>query len=102
MAASFPLWETKPLRPNLFRVVGPDTAVVLVKLVLVLKVVALADPDLLVSQTGDPADDLVVGAPLLGGVPGRVAPGDCSPGAPTDPDLRGIMPPANRQRIVEL
>jgi hypothetical protein len=65
LAASFPFWEPKPLRPNLFRAVGSDTAFVLVKLVLVFPVIALDDLDLLVSQTGEPADDLVVGAPLL-------------------------------------
>ncbi len=65
MAASFPLGEPKPLQPNLFRAVGPDTPFILIKLVLVLPVVALDDPDLLVSQTGDPADNLVVGAPVL-------------------------------------
>ena len=65
LAASFPLWETKTLQPNLFREIGLDAALVLVKLVLVLPVVALDDPDLLVSQTGDPADDLVVGAAVL-------------------------------------
>jgi len=27
---------------------------------------------------------------------GRVAPGDCSPGAPTDPDLRVITPPLSQ------
>jgi len=65
MAASLPLWETKPLQPNLFRAVGSDAALVLVKLVLVLPVVALNDPDFLVSQTGEPADHLIVGAPVL-------------------------------------
>src|SRR5437870_3636388 len=65
MAASFRLGETKPLQPNLFRAVRLDTAFVLIKFVLVLPVVALDDPDLLVSQTRDPADDLVVGTPFL-------------------------------------
>jgi hypothetical protein len=54
-----------PLRPNLFRAKGLDAALVLVKLVLVLPVVPLDDRDLLVSQTGEPAEDLVVGAPGL-------------------------------------
>src|SRR5208337_3020871 len=65
MAASFPLWETKPLQPNLFGAICSDAALVLVKLVLVLPVVSLDDLDLLVGQTGEPADDLVVGAPVL-------------------------------------
>ncbi len=65
MTASFPLREPKPLQPDLFRAVDPDTPFVLIKLVLVLPVVALGDPDLLVSQTGDPADNLVVGASVL-------------------------------------
>ena len=65
MAASFPLWETKPLQPNLFGAIGSNAALVLVKLVLVLPVVSLDDLDLLVGQTGEPADDLVVGAPVL-------------------------------------
>jgi hypothetical protein len=63
--ASFRLWETKPLRPNLLRAVSLDAALILVELILVLPVVALDDPNLLVSQTRDPADDLVVGAPVL-------------------------------------
>src|SRR5947209_3848597 len=65
MAASFRLGEPKPLQPNLFRAVRLDTAFVLIKFALVLPVVALNDPDLLVSQTWDPADDLVVGTPFL-------------------------------------
>jgi hypothetical protein len=44
---------------------GSDAALVLVKFVLVLPVVVLDDPDLLVSQTGEPAHDLLVGATLL-------------------------------------
>jgi len=52
MSASFPLRETKSLRLNLFRAIGSDAALVLVKLFLVLPVVAFDDPDLLVSQTG--------------------------------------------------
>ena len=65
MAASFRLWETKPLRPNLLRTVSSDAALILVELILVLPAVALDDPNLLVSQTRDPADDLVVGEPVL-------------------------------------
>src|SRR5262245_17846729 len=65
MAASFLFRETKPLQPHLFCAVRLDTTFVLIKLVLVLPVVALDDLDLLVTQTGDPADDLVVGAPRL-------------------------------------
>jgi hypothetical protein len=65
MAGSFRLWETKSLHPNLFRAIGLDTMFVLVKLVLVLPVVARQDRDLLVRQTGDPADDFVVGGPVL-------------------------------------
>jgi hypothetical protein len=65
MATSFAIGETKLLRPNLFRAIGSDAALVLVKLVPVLPVVELDDRDLLVSQTGEPADDLVVGAPVL-------------------------------------
>jgi hypothetical protein len=64
-AASFRLWETKPLRPNLLRAVSSDAALIHVELVLVLPVVALDDPDLLVTQTRDPADDLILGAPVL-------------------------------------
>jgi hypothetical protein len=63
--ASFRLWETKPLRPNLLRTVSLDAALILVELILVLPVVALNDPNLLVGQTRDPAYDLVVGAPVL-------------------------------------
>jgi hypothetical protein len=44
---------------------GSDTVLVVVQLVLMLPVVALDDPDLLVSQTGEPADDLLVGATFL-------------------------------------
>src|SRR5208282_3479480 len=49
VAASFPLGETKPLQPNPFRAVRPETAFVLIKFVLVLPVIALDDPDLLVT-----------------------------------------------------
>jgi len=55
----------KPLRANLLRAVGPDATLVLVEFILVLAVVTLDDRDLLVSQTGEPVDDLVVGAPVL-------------------------------------
>ena len=55
MTASFRLGETKPLQPNLFRAVRLDMAFVPIKFVLVLPVLALDDPDLLVSQTRDPA-----------------------------------------------
>jgi len=65
MVASVPLGEAKPLQPNLFRAIGADAAFVLVKLVLVLLVIALDDRDLVVGQSGEPADDLVVGAPFL-------------------------------------
>jgi hypothetical protein len=65
VAASFPLGETKPLQPNLFRAVSSDTAFVLIQFVLVLPVVALDDRDLLVGQTREPASDLIVGAPVL-------------------------------------
>jgi hypothetical protein len=65
LPASFPLWEPEALQPNPFRAIGLDAALVRVKLVLVLPVVALDDPHLLASQTGDPADDLVVGAAVL-------------------------------------
>ena len=41
MGASFPLWETKLLQANLIRAVSLNAALVLVKLVLVLPVVAL-------------------------------------------------------------
>jgi hypothetical protein len=100
MAASFPLWETEPLQPNLFRAVGPDTAFVLVKLVCVLPVLALDDPDLLVSQNGEPADDLVVGAPVLE-VPNKVVNrdptgGELEPSATIDKSdlfLQTIPPP---------
>ena len=44
VAASFRLWETKPLRPNLLRAVNSDAALILVELMLVLPVVALDDP----------------------------------------------------------
>ena len=47
MAASFPLGETKPLQPNLFRSVRLDTTFVVIQLVLVLPVVALDNRDLL-------------------------------------------------------
>jgi hypothetical protein len=57
--------ETKPLEPILFRAERLEEAFVLVKLVLELPVVALDDGDLFVSQTGNPSDDLVVGAPAL-------------------------------------
>ena len=33
---------------------------------------------------------------LVSTVPGRVAPRDCSPGAPADPDLRIITPPLSQ------
>src|SRR5262249_19838636 len=62
---SFRLWETEPLRPNLLRAVSSDAALIVVELVLVLPVVALDDPDLLVTQTRDPANDLIFGAPVL-------------------------------------
>jgi hypothetical protein len=65
MAASVPLGEANPLQPDLFRAVRLDATFVLIQLVLVLPIVALDDRDLFVSQTGDPADDLVVGAPRL-------------------------------------
>ena len=65
MTASFPLWETTPLQPNLLRPVRLDATFVLIKLVLVLPVVVLDDRDLVVSQAGDPVDDFVVGAPAL-------------------------------------
>src|SRR5208337_2066141 len=65
MAVAFRLGETKPLRPNLLRAVSSDTALILVELVPVLPVVALDDRDLLVGQTRKPADDLIVGAPVL-------------------------------------
>src|SRR5689334_17530444 len=65
MAASFPLGDTKPLQPEWFRAVRLDTTFVVIQPVLVLSVVALDDRDLLVSQTGNPADDLIVGAPRL-------------------------------------
>jgi hypothetical protein len=54
-----------PLRANLFRAVGSNAAFVLVEFILVLAVVTLDDRDLLVGQAGEPADDLVVGAPVL-------------------------------------
>jgi hypothetical protein len=63
--ASFRFWETKPLRPNLLRTVSLDAALILIELILVLPVEALDDPNLLVGQTRDPTDDLVVGAPSL-------------------------------------
>ena len=65
MAASFRVGETKPLQSNLFRAVRPDATFVLIKFVLVQPVVALDDLDLLVSQTRNPADDLILGAPVL-------------------------------------
>jgi hypothetical protein len=60
MAASFPLWETKLLQSNLFRAISFYGALVLVKLVPVLPVVALDDRDLVVSQTGEPSDYIVI------------------------------------------
>jgi hypothetical protein len=42
-----------------------DTALVLIKFVLVLPVVARDDADFIATQTRDPADDLIVGAPVL-------------------------------------
>src|SRR5262245_23659402 len=65
MAASVPFGEAMPLQPDLFPSVRLDATFVLIQLVLVLPVVTLDDRDLLVSQTGDPADDLVEGAPRL-------------------------------------
>ncbi len=65
MAASFPLRETKPLQTDLFRAVGQNAALVIVEFILVLPVVAFDDRDLLVSQTWEPADDLIVRAFVL-------------------------------------
>jgi hypothetical protein len=65
MAASFPLGESKPLRPDLPRAVSTDPALILVEVVPVLSVIALHNRDLLVGQTRQPADDLMVGAPVL-------------------------------------
>src|SRR5262245_18207954 len=88
MAASFPFGEAKPLQPNLLRAVRLDTAFVLIQLVLVLPVVALVDRDLMVSQTGNPADDLVVGAPRLAVrnevMDGNPAGGELDPSATID------------------
>ena len=62
-------FEAKPRLAKDFRraieAVSSDAALILVELILVLPIVALHDPNLLVSQTRDPADDLVVGAPVL-------------------------------------
>jgi hypothetical protein len=88
MAASFPLGEPKPLQPNLCRAVRLDTAFILIQLVLVLPVIALDDRDLLVSQTGNPADDPVVRAPVLKVwnqvVNRNPAGGELEPSAPID------------------
>jgi len=65
MTASFSLRETKPLQTDLFRAVGQDAALVIVEFVLVLPVVAFDDRDLLVSQTWEPAEDLIVRASVL-------------------------------------
>jgi hypothetical protein len=65
LAASFQLGVTKPLRPNLFRAVRSDAAFVLVEFVLMLPIVAFNDRYFLLSQSGEPADDLVVGATSL-------------------------------------
>ncbi len=65
MAASFPPRDTKTLQADLFRAVGPDAALVIVEFVLVLPVVAFDDRDRLVSQTWEPADDLIVRAAVL-------------------------------------
>jgi len=65
LASSLPRWKPKPLCPNLFGAMGSDAAFVLVKLGLMLAIVAVDDPDLLVGQAREPADDLVVGAAFL-------------------------------------
>jgi hypothetical protein len=65
MVVSFPLGETNPLGLNPLRAVSLDTALILVELVPVLLVVLLDDRDFLVGQTRKPADDLIVGAPVL-------------------------------------
>ncbi len=52
VAVSSPLGESKPLRPNLLRAVFSDTALVIVKFVALLPVVALDDLDLLVVRLG--------------------------------------------------
>ena len=53
------------MQSNLFQAVGSDAALVVIELVLVLVVVALDDLDLIATETGEPADDLIVRAPFL-------------------------------------
>jgi hypothetical protein len=65
MAGCLSFWNTKPLQPNLLSSMSSVASLVVIKLVLVFLIAALDDLNLIVRQTREPANDLVVGATVL-------------------------------------